>query len=1032
MADRKLNIQVAFSALDNLSRPVSVARQSAAALASQIRQTQSNIKGLERQASSFDRLTAANKKTTDQLAQAKTQAREMAGAFGPLRQRSAEQVTALNQQRAAIRNLKHQQKAERAQLDQLRASFYREGVAIRSSSRATEQISQRTAQYNRYLAEQKRRLESVTQAQARYSRAREASQKMTSGGVKAAAAGAGMLYASQRIMSPGLDFDQRASKVQGLTRLDKNSAEMKALRSEARRLGATTAFTAGDAASGQAFLAMAGFTPQAIRQALPGILNMALAGDVDLGEGADIGSNVLGQFNLGADNMDRVSDVLTATFTRTNTDLRQLAQTMVYAGPVAAGLGVDLETMSAMSGKLADMGIRGSMAGTGLKSTLIRLAAPTKKAQKALSTLGVSAADASGKMLPVETLLTCLYQKAKKFSQVEQVGFWKAIAGEEAAVSLQTLVQAAGRGTLQHLISDLRRAQGDAARTAAIMADNLGGDLKRMQSAWQDLGLEIEESIDSPLRHLAQRFTALISAVSGWMKGHPQMTTAITLSVLAIGAMAAGMGALALAVGSVLVPLALMRLSFTMLAGSGAALVIPSVTRLTGSLRALLPSLSGVGRSIRDWPLVLRAAAAGLKRIGGQAFRVVMTGLSALARGAAVAGMALVTVFTQPMTAITLLGGGLTDLARNGFLALMNSARTVFMALTGGLSLLLSPVGILVTALVVAGVAVVKFWAPIKAFFTGFFRGLTEGSGQVFTAFKSAFAPLAPVFNVIGDAISRVWNGFTRLIRPVQFSGESLHSATRMGIRFGKFVGEALASLVPVIQSIADGVSWILEKLGLIPDAATRAQEAIEKANAQQKLARIADTLAGDMKAVAAQAKEAEEKKEHQRKAEQNLQHQMLAEGLKGPSNLAPKISGSLDKIASNTAEKKDGPGEIVFKNKQMYIPIRGGYAEPLQRTQQQALSLTTWVQQQINALVPKVMPYRVRQPVARPPNSAVLSAASVATLTPRGDTFNFEITINSTGQMDEKKLVRRIREEFIAARQQAARRRLSQLTDHE
>ena len=96
MADRNLNIRVAFSALNNMSRPVNAARQSAAALASQINQTKTSIKGLERQATSFDRLTAANKKTTEQLAQAKEQARQMAAAYGPLRQRSAEQVAALN------------------------------------------------------------------------------------------------------------------------------------------------------------------------------------------------------------------------------------------------------------------------------------------------------------------------------------------------------------------------------------------------------------------------------------------------------------------------------------------------------------------------------------------------------------------------------------------------------------------------------------------------------------------------------------------------------------------------------------------------------------------------------------------------------------------------------------------------------------------------------------------------------------------------------------------------------------------------
>lgn len=181
MADRNLNIRVAFSALNNMSRPVNAARQSAAALASQINQTKTSIKGLERQATSFDRLTAANKKTTEQLAQAKEQARQMAAAYGPLRQRSAEQVAALNQQRAAIRQLTQQQKGEQTQLNQLRASFYSEGIAISSASRATEQINQRTAQYNRQLAEQQRRLDAVNQAQARYSRAKETGEKMMSG-----------------------------------------------------------------------------------------------------------------------------------------------------------------------------------------------------------------------------------------------------------------------------------------------------------------------------------------------------------------------------------------------------------------------------------------------------------------------------------------------------------------------------------------------------------------------------------------------------------------------------------------------------------------------------------------------------------------------------------------------------------------------------------------------------------------------------------------------------------------------------------
>lgn len=134
-----------------------------------------------------------------------------------------------------------------------------------------------------------------------------------------------------------------------------NSPQFKALREQALKLGSETQFTASDAASGQSFLAMAGFTPQAIQAALPGVLNMALAGGVELGETADIGSNILTQFNLTADQMDRVGDTLTAAFTRTNTDLRALGETMKYTGPVAAKLGISLEEAAVWQGCLPIM-----------------------------------------------------------------------------------------------------------------------------------------------------------------------------------------------------------------------------------------------------------------------------------------------------------------------------------------------------------------------------------------------------------------------------------------------------------------------------------------------------------------------------------------------------------------------------------------------------------------------------------------------------------------------------------------------------
>ncbi|HCN3254659.1 phage tail tape measure protein, partial [Escherichia coli] len=370
---------------------------------------------------------------------------------------------------------------------------------------------------------------------------------------------------------------------------DKNSPQFKALREQALKLGSETQFTASDAASGQSFLAMAGFTPQAIQAALPGVLNMALAGGVELGETADIGSNILTQFNLTADQMDRVGDTLTAAFTRTNTDLRALGETMKYTGPVAAKLGISLEEAAAMAGMLANNGLRGSDAGTAMRASLSRLASPPKAAADALKELGVSVADARGKMRPMEDVLLDLYKATQKYGQVDQVSFFKDIAGEEAFVGLQTLVAAAGSGELQKLTRELQGARGEADRVAKVMADNLDGDLKNLDSAWEGLRIRISDLVDGPLRSVTQWLTRVLEKITSLAQAHPVLTRQLLIAGGALLAMTATVGSLSLAIGVLAGPLAKLRLGFSLLTGSmNAVRLLPALWGMvTGSVSLL-------------------------------------------------------------------------------------------------------------------------------------------------------------------------------------------------------------------------------------------------------------------------------------------------------------------------------------------------------------------------------------------------------------------------------------------------------------
>ncbi|HDQ3890676.1 TPA: phage tail tape measure protein [Escherichia coli] len=586
---KTLDIRVAFSAVDRLTRPAENARRLMGQFGDSIQRTQGAIKNLERQARSFERARDAVSKADAGI----VKARRQLNALNQLQRTgtvlSEKQQKLMQQLSTRLERLNESRTREIQKMRELGGELKRHGISLTGSDNTIQQAIRRTEQYNNQLERERQALARVTQARERYSRAQETAGKLKTGGALAIGAAAAGGYAAGRFLQPAIGFGKEMSRVQALTRIDKNSPQFKALREQALKLGSETQFTASDAASGQSFLAMAGFTPQAIQAALPGVLNMALAGGVELGETADIGSNILTQFNLTADQMDRVGDTLTAAFTRTNTDLRALGETMKYTGPVAAKLGISLEEAAAMAGMLANNGLRGSDAGTAMRASLSRLASPPKAAADALKELGVSVADARGKMRPMEDVLLDLYKATQKYGQVDQVSFFKDIAGEEAFVGLQTLVAAAGSGELQKLTRELQGARGEADRVAKVMADNLDGDLKNLDSAWEGLRIRISDLVDGPLRSVTQWLTRVLEKITSLAQAHPVLTRQLLIAGGALLAMTATVGSLSLAIGVLAGPLTKLRLGFSLLTGSmNAVRLLPALWGMvTGSVSLL-------------------------------------------------------------------------------------------------------------------------------------------------------------------------------------------------------------------------------------------------------------------------------------------------------------------------------------------------------------------------------------------------------------------------------------------------------------
>ncbi|HEP1033994.1 TPA: phage tail tape measure protein [Enterobacter kobei] len=901
---KSLNIRVAFSAIDKLTRPVNAARQSAGGLSESLKKTQSSIKDLDSQSRTFNRLRDSVQKTSRKIDDASRALEGLNQAQREGTQLTDKQKAHMAALAAKLERLNSARTQEMVKLRAASQALRSHGVSLVGSDRTIQSAIRRTEQYNQTLERERRQLAAVTQARARYDQMQQTAGKLRGGGTMAVAGATATGYVAGRFLSPAVGFDREMSRVQALTRIDKSSADFSALRDQAKKLGAETQFTTTDAASGQAFLAMAGFTPQAIQAALPGVLNMALAGGMDLGESADISSNILSQFRLDPKEMDRVSDVLTGAFTRTNTDLQNIGEAMKYAGTGMSNLGVSVEQTTAMIGVMANVGLRGSIAGTGLQATFSRLAAPTGRAKTALKELGVEVADATGKMRPAEVVLTDLYKKISKYGDTDKLSFFKDIAGEEASKSFQALVMSAGSGELQKLLGELKNAKGEAQKAAKIMADNLDGDLKNLDSAWEGFRIQINDLVNNQLRALTQGLSEVVGNMTQWAKENPKLAQSLLVVGGSVLALTAAIGGTSLAIGLLMGPLAKLQLGFTLLTGGR------GITGTIAALRTLGTASGPAMASVRGWGPVLGSLAGKMRGVSA-----IIPAMRGALMGAFLApGAALGSLFKNI---------GMLALRLTGFTTIWSIITTSISVLGTAISLLLSPIGLVVAAFIAAGLLIWRFWEPIKSFFIGFFSGVM----QQLAPFRDAFFPLTLAFSAIAKVVGEVWDWFVKLLSPVESSRESLDKCASAGETFGKVLGGALQLLLLPLTTLMEGIGWVLEKLDLIPsglEAARLKAESLKK-----------DPVMWEW--------DPQQKKMVQKgwnwspvSTGKNNNGNTPPPGAPQPTSPLTGDNGTmrrLQNIDSNTKAtadntKKIGPGDIVFKNLPRALAVRGEWKE--------------------------------------------------------------------------------------------------------
>lgn len=286
------------------------------------------------------------------------------------------------------------------------------------------------------------------------------------------------------------NFQAQMSTVQAISGATGDSLQR--LTDKAKEMGATTQFSATEAGQAMEYMAMAGWSDQQMLSGISGIMNLAGASGESLARVSDIVTDALSAFGLKAEQSGHFADVLAAATSKSNTNVSMMGETFKYVAPIAGAMKFSIEDTSLAIGLMANAGIKGSEAGTALRSTLTRLVKPQSDVAKALDALGIKAANADGSIKPLRQTLLDLRSRFKGMTEEQKAQAATSIAGQEAMSGFLAMMNESDENFAK-LANAVDTANGASEKMNQLKNDNLAGDVKALQSAWESLQLTIME-----------------------------------------------------------------------------------------------------------------------------------------------------------------------------------------------------------------------------------------------------------------------------------------------------------------------------------------------------------------------------------------------------------------------------------------------------------------------------------------------------------------------------------------------------------
>lgn len=338
----------------------------------------------------------------------------------------------------------------------------------------------------------------------------------------------------------GSEYEASMSKVQAIS--GATGSEMQQLEDIAREMGATTRYSASEAADALSYMALAGWDTERMVAALPSVLNLATAGQLDLAQASDIVTDMMSMFGMEADEASRATDVFASAQANSNTSVEQLGEALKNTGSMAAAAGQSLEDTSAVLGILADNGIKGGEAGTALNAMFMDLQSAAKDGAVAIGDSSVAIYDAEGNMRSIVDIMKDFESATEGMTQEQRNNELASIFQRRSLKGVNTIMNE-GTDSLVDLQNELYNSTGAAENMASTMDDNLQGSFYNLKSALEEVALSFMDFAGGPIR-------SLIDGITDVVRWFGELDPAVQQWIAIIATAAAAVGPLLFVIGT--------------------------------------------------------------------------------------------------------------------------------------------------------------------------------------------------------------------------------------------------------------------------------------------------------------------------------------------------------------------------------------------------------------------------------------------------------------------------------------------------